>query len=110
MTQATQNQTQTQTTERQRAFPLSGTLTEVESKIDKVGKPYLSAKFNTTIKKKPVTVRAMACGKAAEAVKGIFIEGEARLFGLFEKPNGESKCGAFRVIAPGLPPKAAAAA
>jgi len=98
---------QTVQTSRQRAYVFKGTLTEVASKVDNTGKPYLTAKFTAKIGGKVKTVRTMAFGKAVENVKVIWNDGEAMLYGLIEKANGESKGGVLRAIAPGRTAKAA---
>lgn len=94
-------------TKRQTAYIFSGTLAESEIKTDRNGKEYLTGKFTGKIGGKVKTVRAMAFGKAVANVNEIWKDGAARIYGLIEKANGESKGGVLRVIAPGREAKAA---
>lgn len=98
---STNSDNQAVETSRQRAYVFKGTLSEVASKVDRTGKPYLTAKFTAKIGGDVKTVRTMAFGKAVESVKATWNDGEAMLYGLIEKASGESKGGVLRAIAPG---------
>jgi hypothetical protein len=106
------------------AFNMLGTVSQVESRTDKNGSPYIVAKFTTILKGKQQTRTLMVSGKAllernlangttVEALGPKLVEGgEVRVYGFFERaPATEGRIGGEFIcaIGLGLPPKAKAA-
>jgi hypothetical protein len=82
-----------------RAYNLAGTVSDINVRTSKTGTPYTVATFTTTLQGRETTRKAMAFGKAHDALAGL-VDGPCRLF---VKIDG----GVFAVIGLGLEPKSA---
>lgn len=96
----------------QRAYNLTMTATDVETKTDTAGKEYIKAKVGTKIRGRNATRTLIAQGKAMAAIKDTLIVGEEVkircLFSNADNDEGPGKGGEY-LTAIGLPREQAAA-
>jgi hypothetical protein len=89
-------------TNRAPAYNLAGVISNIQVLMDRKNRPYTTCQFDTVVAGKATSRKAMAFGKAHDALEGLQ-EGPGRLYVRFDG-------GVLAVIGLGLPPKSQAAA